>query len=168
MFLLWRTISLRTELIQRLCIGTLCISKISWLNSFVLYVYVFFRIGVSEKGSANVKLSVTVAPGHSSIPPRESSIGILASAVKRSESYFIRILVLYFLTPAVLVLSHYWSQSILLQKDSYRFHRLEENPMPRFFGYGPERETFEHLAHKVGGLNSTKSWIFVFWHYVLI
>lgn len=27
--------------------------------------------------------------------------------------------------------------------------RLEENPMPRLFGYGPERETFEHLAHKV-------------------
>ncbi|XP_041860888.1 N-fatty-acyl-amino acid synthase/hydrolase PM20D1.2 [Melanotaenia boesemani] len=65
-------------------------------------------IGVSEKGSANVKLSVTMAPGHSSMPPRESSIGILAAAVKR----------------------------------------LEENPMPRLFGYGPERDTFEHLAHK--------------------
>lgn len=24
--------------------------------------------------------------------------------------------------------------------------------MPRFFGQGPEGETFEHLAHKVGGL----------------
>ncbi|XP_027876762.1 N-fatty-acyl-amino acid synthase/hydrolase PM20D1.2 isoform X1 [Xiphophorus couchianus] len=67
-------------------------------------------IGVSEKGSANVKLSVTMAPGHSSMPPRESSIGILAAAVKR----------------------------------------LEENPMPRLFGHGPERETFEHLAHKFG------------------
>uniref|UniRef100_A0A8C5CB88 Peptidase M20 domain containing 1, tandem duplicate 2 n=1 Tax=Gadus morhua TaxID=8049 RepID=A0A8C5CB88_GADMO len=40
-------------------------------------------IGVSEKGSATVKLSVTSAPGHSSMPPRESSIGILAAAVKR-------------------------------------------------------------------------------------
>jgi len=29
------------------------------------------------------------------------------------------------------------------------FPRLEENPMPRLFGYGPERGTFEHLAHKV-------------------
>uniref|UniRef100_A0A3B3V422 Peptidase M20 domain containing 1, tandem duplicate 2 n=2 Tax=Poecilia latipinna TaxID=48699 RepID=A0A3B3V422_9TELE len=67
-------------------------------------------IGVSEKGSANVKLSVTMAPGHSSMPPRESSIGILAAAVKR----------------------------------------LEENPLPRLFGHGPERETFEHLAHKFG------------------
>uniref|UniRef100_A0A7N8X4W5 Peptidase M20 domain containing 1, tandem duplicate 1 n=1 Tax=Mastacembelus armatus TaxID=205130 RepID=A0A7N8X4W5_9TELE len=25
---------------------------------------------------------------------------------------------------------------------------LEDNPMPRLFGYGPERGTFEHLAHK--------------------
>nr|XP_020467594.1 N-fatty-acyl-amino acid synthase/hydrolase PM20D1 [Monopterus albus] len=65
-------------------------------------------IGVSEKGMANVKLSVSVKPGHSSMPPSETSIGILAAAVKR----------------------------------------LEDNPMPRFFGYGPERETFEHLAHK--------------------
>ncbi|XP_035511775.1 N-fatty-acyl-amino acid synthase/hydrolase PM20D1.2 [Morone saxatilis] len=67
-------------------------------------------IGISEKGSATVKLSVSMAPGHSSMPPRETSIGILAAAVKR----------------------------------------LEENPMPRLFGHGPERGTFEHLAHKFG------------------
>ncbi|XP_055748128.1 N-fatty-acyl-amino acid synthase/hydrolase PM20D1.2-like [Salvelinus fontinalis] len=65
-------------------------------------------IGISEKGLATVKLSVSKAPGHSSMPPSESSIGILAGAVKR----------------------------------------LEENPMPRLFGEGPERGTFEHLAHK--------------------
>lgn len=65
-------------------------------------------IGISEKGSATVKLSVSMAPGHSSMPPTETTIGILAAAVKR----------------------------------------LEENPMPRLFGLGPERETFEHLAHK--------------------
>ncbi|CAL8367367.1 unnamed protein product [Lota lota] len=65
-------------------------------------------IGVSEKGMATVKLSVTTPPGHSSMPPRESSIGILAAAVKR----------------------------------------LEDNPMPMLFGQGPERDTFEHLAHK--------------------
>ncbi|XP_068189224.1 N-fatty-acyl-amino acid synthase/hydrolase PM20D1.2 [Antennarius striatus] len=65
-------------------------------------------IGVSEKGMATVKLSVSVPPSHSSMPPRETGIGILAAAVKR----------------------------------------LEENPMPRLFGHGPERETFEHLAHK--------------------
>ena len=47
------------------------------------------RIGVSEKGSATVKLTVTTAPGHSSMPPRESSIGILAAAVKRSFHVFI-------------------------------------------------------------------------------
>uniref|UniRef100_A0A8K9UU97 Peptidase M20 dimerisation domain-containing protein n=1 Tax=Oncorhynchus mykiss TaxID=8022 RepID=A0A8K9UU97_ONCMY len=65
-------------------------------------------IGISEKGLATVKLSVSKAPGHSSMPPSESSIGILAGAVKR----------------------------------------LEDNPMPRLFGEGPERGTFEHLAHK--------------------
>ncbi len=43
----------------------------------------FCKIGISEKGQATVKLSVSSAPGHSSMPPRESSIGILASAVKR-------------------------------------------------------------------------------------
>ncbi|XP_068452958.1 N-fatty-acyl-amino acid synthase/hydrolase PM20D1.2-like [Clinocottus analis] len=67
-------------------------------------------IGISEKGSATVKLSVLMAPGHSSMPPSETSIGILAAAV----------------------------------------NRLEENPMPRLFGLGPERGTFEHLAHKFG------------------
>ncbi|XP_072553345.1 N-fatty-acyl-amino acid synthase/hydrolase PM20D1.2-like [Salminus brasiliensis] len=65
-------------------------------------------IGISEKGAATVKLSVSTKPGHSSMPSRENSIGILAAAVTR----------------------------------------LEENPMPRLFGYGPERGTFEHLAHK--------------------
>ncbi|XP_062397951.1 N-fatty-acyl-amino acid synthase/hydrolase PM20D1.2-like [Sardina pilchardus] len=67
-------------------------------------------IGISEKGQATVKLSVATAPGHSSMPPAEGSIGILAAAVKR----------------------------------------LEDNPMPRLFGLGPERGTFEHLAHSFG------------------
>jgi len=52
------------------------------------------RIGISEKGQATVKLSVSSAPGHSSMPPRESSIGILASAVRRQVE-----------TPKTL---HYW------------------------------------------------------------
>ncbi|XP_070695495.1 N-fatty-acyl-amino acid synthase/hydrolase PM20D1.2 [Pempheris klunzingeri] len=65
-------------------------------------------IGISEKGLATVKLSVSMVPSHSSMPPSETCIGILAGAVKR----------------------------------------LEENPMPRLFGRGPERGTFEHLAHK--------------------
>ncbi|KAG7221559.1 hypothetical protein INR49_017090, partial [Caranx melampygus] len=42
-------------------------------------------IGIAEKGLATVKLSVSLPPGHSSIPPRETSIGILAGAVKRLE-----------------------------------------------------------------------------------
>mmetsp|Transcript_12388 Transcript_12388/g.24088 ORF Transcript_12388/g.24088 Transcript_12388/m.24088 type:complete len:638 (+) Transcript_12388:767-2680(+) len=45
-------------------------------------------IGTSEKGSVNVKLSVsTNPPGHSSMPPvQESNIGILSSAIKRLEA----------------------------------------------------------------------------------
>ncbi|RXN26044.1 putative carboxypeptidase [Labeo rohita] len=83
-------------------------------------------IGISEKGQATVKLSVSRAPGHSSMPPRESTIGILASAVKRQVE-----------TPKPF---YYWKMGF----------KLEENPMPRLFGYGPERGTFEHLAHKFG------------------
>lgn len=45
--------------------------------------YTCSRIGISEKGHATVKLSVSTVPGHSSMPPRESSIGILAAAIKR-------------------------------------------------------------------------------------
>lgn len=44
-----------------------------------------FRVGVSEKGSATIELSVTGTPGHSSFPPVESVIGILAAAVARLE-----------------------------------------------------------------------------------
>ncbi|KPP66847.1 hypothetical protein Z043_114611 [Scleropages formosus] len=66
-------------------------------------------IAVTEKGMASVKLSVTTLPGHSSMPPAETSIGILASAVTR----------------------------------------LEKNPLPLLFGHGPERDMFEHLAHKI-------------------
>uniref|UniRef100_A0A7N6AUC8 Peptidase M20 dimerisation domain-containing protein n=1 Tax=Anabas testudineus TaxID=64144 RepID=A0A7N6AUC8_ANATE len=40
-------------------------------------------IGISEKGSATVKLSVNMVPSHSSMPPRETTVGILAAAVKR-------------------------------------------------------------------------------------
>ncbi|KAF4078226.1 hypothetical protein AMELA_G00196910 [Ameiurus melas] len=65
-------------------------------------------IGITEKGYATVKLSVSMKPGHSSMPPKQTSIGILAAAVTR----------------------------------------LEEYPMPRLFGSGPEQSTFEHLAHK--------------------
>ncbi|CAG5122426.1 unnamed protein product [Candidula unifasciata] len=43
-------------------------------------------IGVSEKGQAILKLSVKGVPGHSSMPPKESTIGILAGAVHRLES----------------------------------------------------------------------------------
>ena len=43
-------------------------------------------LGVVEKGQVVVKLSVNAAPGHSSMPPDESSIGILAAAVTKLEN----------------------------------------------------------------------------------
>uniref|UniRef100_A0A0B6ZFW3 Peptidase M20 dimerisation domain-containing protein n=1 Tax=Arion vulgaris TaxID=1028688 RepID=A0A0B6ZFW3_9EUPU len=43
-------------------------------------------IGVCEKGQVVLKLSVKNAPGHSSMPAKESTVGILAKAVYRLES----------------------------------------------------------------------------------
>ncbi|XP_075471265.1 N-fatty-acyl-amino acid synthase/hydrolase PM20D1 isoform X2 [Ascaphus truei] len=42
-------------------------------------------VGTTEKGSITLKLTVNRAPGHSSMPPPETSIGILAAAVSRLE-----------------------------------------------------------------------------------
>ncbi|XP_023342401.1 N-fatty-acyl-amino acid synthase/hydrolase PM20D1.1, partial [Eurytemora carolleeae] len=42
-------------------------------------------IGVVEKGSATIELSVDGVQGHSSIPPRESAIGILSAGVAHLE-----------------------------------------------------------------------------------
>uniref|UniRef100_UPI00398F74EF N-fatty-acyl-amino acid synthase/hydrolase PM20D1.2-like n=1 Tax=Pristiophorus japonicus TaxID=55135 RepID=UPI00398F74EF len=42
-------------------------------------------IATSEKGYATISLSVTTGTGHSSMPPMESSIGILATAVSKLE-----------------------------------------------------------------------------------
>lgn len=71
------------------CETILRANALSLLYSFALNEcvfeswFVFYRIGVSEKGQATVKLTVNTAPGHSSMPPKETSIGILASAVRR-------------------------------------------------------------------------------------
>ncbi len=43
-------------------------------------------IGVAEKGYATIELSVSGLGGHSSIPPRNTAAGILASAVHRLEA----------------------------------------------------------------------------------
>jgi carboxypeptidase PM20D1 len=40
---------------------------------------------IAEKGVLDVSLSISTEPGHSSNPPSETSIGILAKAVKRLE-----------------------------------------------------------------------------------
>ncbi|NXV79802.1 P20D1 hydrolase, partial [Atlantisia rogersi] len=63
-------------------------------------------VAITEKGSMTLNFTVEKDPGHSSFPPKETSIGILAAAMSR----------------------------------------LEQNPLPNLFGYGPERMTVEHLA----------------------
>lgn len=45
----------------------------------------FAMVAVSEKGSINLMLQVNMTPGHSSAPPKETSIGTLAAAVSRLE-----------------------------------------------------------------------------------
>jgi len=42
-------------------------------------------IGVSEKGAVSIELEVETPPGHSSMPPSEGAIGILAKAVRALE-----------------------------------------------------------------------------------
>uniref|UniRef100_A0A5G2R316 Peptidase M20 domain containing 1 n=1 Tax=Sus scrofa TaxID=9823 RepID=A0A5G2R316_PIG len=43
----------------------------------------FAMVAVSQKGLINLMLQVNTTPGHSSAPPKETSIGILAAAVNR-------------------------------------------------------------------------------------
>jgi carboxypeptidase PM20D1 len=43
-------------------------------------------IGIAHKGYTSLELSVTSSGGHSSMPPKETSIGILAAAVHRLEN----------------------------------------------------------------------------------
>jgi len=43
-------------------------------------------VGVAEKGFLTVELNVTATPGHSSMPPRQTAIGILAAALQRIEA----------------------------------------------------------------------------------
>lgn len=56
-----------------------------FLFEYGIYCNCFSRVGVSEKGTATIELTVSGAPGHSSFPPAESPIGILSAAVSRLE-----------------------------------------------------------------------------------
>ena len=44
-------------------------------------------IGTSEKGYLSLELRVDVEGGHSSVPPQESSIGMLSAAIRRIEKH---------------------------------------------------------------------------------
>jgi carboxypeptidase PM20D1 len=44
-------------------------------------------IGIAEKGYASVELTVSDAGGHSSMPPRETAVGILARAIGTLEAH---------------------------------------------------------------------------------
>ena len=43
-------------------------------------------VGIAEKGFVTIELSTRVAGGHSSLPPRQSAVGILSAAVASLES----------------------------------------------------------------------------------
>ncbi len=43
-------------------------------------------IGVAEKGYASIELTVETDGGHSSMPPKETAVGILARAIDRAET----------------------------------------------------------------------------------
>jgi carboxypeptidase PM20D1 len=43
-------------------------------------------VGIAEKGFVTIELSARVAGGHSSLPPRQSAVGILGAAVARLEN----------------------------------------------------------------------------------
>lgn len=43
-------------------------------------------VGIAEKGFVSIELSTRVAGGHSSLPPRQSAVGILSAAVARLEN----------------------------------------------------------------------------------
>ena len=44
-------------------------------------------VGIAEKGFVTIQLSTRAAGGHSSLPPRQSAVGILSAAVARLEEY---------------------------------------------------------------------------------
>jgi carboxypeptidase PM20D1 len=43
-------------------------------------------VGIAEKGFVTIELSTRMAGGHSSLPPRQSAVGILSAAVARLEA----------------------------------------------------------------------------------
>jgi carboxypeptidase PM20D1 len=42
-------------------------------------------VGIAEKGFVTIELITRVAGGHSSLPPRQSAVGILSAAVAKLE-----------------------------------------------------------------------------------
>lgn len=48
-------------------------------------MFLMFSIGIAEKGSISLELQVHTSVGHASMPPRESSIGILSKAITRCD-----------------------------------------------------------------------------------
>ena len=58
---------------------------VTYVKKFSLQHFGKIRIGVAEKGYATLELSVKMTAGHSSVPPRETALGVLAGAVSRLE-----------------------------------------------------------------------------------
>uniref|UniRef100_A0A669CTV8 Peptidase M20 domain containing 1, tandem duplicate 1 n=1 Tax=Oreochromis niloticus TaxID=8128 RepID=A0A669CTV8_ORENI len=119
-------------------------------------------IGLSEKGQAAVKLSVSVAPGHASMPPRETSIGILATAGNLNTSllvylctyslllisYLLLILCLQFSFPLKFIMSNLWLFSPLLSRI------LERKPVSNAFVRTTTAVTFFNAGVKINVIPS--------------
>ena len=65
------------------------------MNLFTIYIYIY-RVGTSEKGSLSLELSVSGAPGHSSMPEGETTIATLARAITRYPWPVTRLFIFYF------------------------------------------------------------------------
>ncbi|GAB1285409.1 N-fatty-acyl-amino acid synthase/hydrolase PM20D1 [Apodemus speciosus] len=102
-------------------------------------------ISVTEKGALDLMLQVNMTPGHSSAPPKETSIGILSAAISRC-SWSGR-----FLTAIV----HPNQNGEPCSSDGEyvapmnQGFVLEQTPLPNMFGNGPLKKTLELLANEV-------------------
>ena len=57
------------------------------MDGFLAGVEPYFApVNVAEKGSLTLEIGATAAGGHSSIPPRQTAVGILAAAITRLEA----------------------------------------------------------------------------------
>lgn len=116
----------------------------------------FAMIAVSEKGAIDLMLQVNMTPGHSSVPPKETTISILSAAINQLEQNpmpnmfgrgqvktMLQQLAGEFSSPINIVLSNLW----LFQPFVSRF--LEKNPVTNAMVRTTVAPTMFHAGIKV-------------------